>query len=358
MGMKILVINPGSTSTKIAMYDEETRLWDESIEHPLVEQRKYARILDQVDMRFRFVAEAVSAHGHSLSDLAAVVSRGGPFARVARGAYEIDDAMLEKMQTDPIDHHASNIGMAIAWKIACQEEIKAYIYDAVTVDEMLPICRIVGMKNMERRGQGHNLNMRASALKLCRELGWRMDKKKILVAHLGGGISIGLYVNGRIIDMISDDEGAFAPERAGGLPGFQLIDLCFEAGMTKEEVLRRFQRAGGLIDLLGTTDTREVERRIKDGDDTAKLVYDAMALSVAKNLAKLAPVSKGGINDIVLTGGIAYSTHFTDMVTARIGFLAPVYVLPGENEIEALAFGCLRVLRGEEGARRYEDPRA
>jgi butyrate kinase len=355
MGKKILVINPGSTSTKIAMYEDETRLWDESIEHPLAELKKYKAILDQVDMRFLLVAEAVGAHGYTLSDLAAVVSRGGPFAKVERGAYEVDEVMLEKMRTDPIDQHASNTGMAIAWKIAQQEGIKAYIYDAVTVDEMIPICRIVGMKGMARRGQGHNLNMHAAALKLCREQGWKIEEKIILVTHLGGGISVGLYAGGRIIDMISDDEGSFAPERAGGLPGFQLIDLCYDEGLTKKEVLHRYQRAGGLISLLGTTDTREVERRIQAGDEEAKLVYEAMALSVAKNLAKLAPVSNGKIDAVVLTGGIAYSAYFTGMVKERIAFLAPVHILPGENEIEALALGCLRVLRGEEKAKIFEN---
>ncbi|GHU64289.1 putative butyrate kinase [Clostridia bacterium] len=354
MGKKILVINPGSTSTKIAMYEDEERLWDESIGHPLEELKKYKAILDQVDMRFALVSEAVIKHGYSFPDLDAVVSRGGPFAKVERGAYEVDEAMLEKMRTDPIDQHASLTGMEIAWKIAQKAGIKAYIYDAVTVDEMLPVCRIVGMKGMSRHGQGHNLNMHAAALKLCREQGWSIEEKNILVTHLGGGISVGLYADGRIIDMISDDEGAFGPERAGDLPNFQLIGLCFEEGITKEEVLRRFQRAGGLISLLGTTDTRKAERRIRDGDEYAKLVYEAMALSVAKNLAKLAPVVNGKIDAIVLTGGIAHSEYFTGMVKERIGFLAPVYILPGENEMEALAFGGLRVLNREEKAKKFE----
>ena len=354
MGMKILVINPGSTSTKIAMYEDEDSLWSESIEHPLEDLKKYSSILDQVDMRLCLVSEAVATHGYKLADLDAVVSRGGPFAKVERGAYEINEAMLEKMRTDPIDQHASNTGMAIAQKIASQAGIKAYIYDAVTVDEMISICRVVGMKGMSRRGQGHNLNMRAAALKLCGQKGWDINEKNILVTHLGGGISCGLYASGRIIDMISDDEGSFAPERAGGLPNFQLIDLCFEEGITKGEVLRRFQRAGGLISLLDTNDTREVELRIMNGDEEAKLVYEAMALSVAKNLAKLAPVVDGKLDAIVLTGGIAYSEYFTGMVNDRIAFLAPVFVLPGENEIEALAFGCLRVLRGEEASRVFE----
>jgi len=353
MGKRILVINPGSTSTKIAMYDGEERLWDESIEHSLDEIKKYASILDQVDMRFALVEKTVTGKGYSLSGLDAVMSRGGPFAKVESGAYEIDEAMLERMRTDPIDQHASNTGMEIAYRIAVREGIKAYIYDAVTVDEMIPLTRVVGMKSMSRHGQGHNLNMRAAALRLCREQGWDYYEKSILVTHLGAGITLSLHLNGRIVDMISDDEGPFAPERAGGLPNFQLIDLCFEEGMTRAEVLRRFQRAGGLISLIGTSDTREVERRIEEGDEEARLVYEAMALAVAKNIAKLSVVPAGKVDAIVLTGGIAYSKYFTFMVEERVSSIAPVYILPGENEMEALALGCLRVLNGQEKAKRY-----
>ncbi|MCL2492602.1 MAG: butyrate kinase [Clostridiales bacterium] len=355
MGKKILVINPGSTSTKIAMYNDEECLWGESIEHSLDDLKKYANILDQVDMRHELVIKAITEKGHALSELDAVMSRGGPFAKVETGAYEVDETMLEKMRKDPIDQHASSIGMEIAYRIANLEGIKAYIYDAVTADEMIPLARVVGMKGMARHGQGHNLNMRAAALRLCREQGWDYYEKSILAVHLGSGITLSLHVNGRVADMISDDEGPFAPERAGGLPNFQLIDLCFEEGMTRKEVLRRFQRAGGLISLLGTSDTREVEQRIEAGDKEAGLVYEAMALTVAKNIAKLSVLTCGRIDAIVLTGGIAYSERFTSMVTPRVSFIAPVHILPGENEMEALALGCLRVLTGQEKAKRYRN---
>ena len=355
MGKKILVINPGSLSTKIAMYEDEEKLWGEEIEHSLEELKKYPHILDQVDMRDALIEKAVEEKGYKLTDLDAVMSRGGPFARVQSGAYEINEAMLHRMRTNPIDQHASNTGMAIAYAIAQRVGVKAYIYDAITVDETIPVVRVVGMKCMERRGQGHNLNMRAAALRLCDEKGWDYRGKTILVAHLGGGITLSLHLNGRIVDIISDDEGPFSPQRAGGLPNFQLINLCFEEGMTKSEVLRRFQKVGGWIDLLGTTDRREVERRIDAGDEYAALVYEAMALSVAKNLAKLSVVANGKVDAIILTGGIAHAERFTDMVRERVEFIAPVTVYPGEREMEALARGCLRVLRGEEEAKIYED---
>jgi butyrate kinase len=354
MNEKILVINPGSTSTKIALFDGETQLWNVSIEHALEDLSGFDTIIDQLDMRYNLVVKALQEKGYKLSDLAVVVSRGGPFARVESGAYEINEDMLETMKTNPIDQHASNIGMAIAHSIVKSQGIKAYIYDAVTMDEMLPIVRIVGLKEMARRGQGHNLNMRAAALKLCRDKGWNYNEKNLLVAHLGGGITFSLHSNGKTIDMISDDEGAFAPERAGGLPGFQLIDLCFDRGLSKKEVLRMIQRKGGMISHLGTADSREVEKRIDEGDGEARLVYEAMALHVAKNLAKLSVVVNGKIDAIILTGGIAYSEYFTRMIKNRVEFLAPVAILPGENEMDALAKGALRVLRGEERAHVYK----
>ncbi|MDR2156713.1 MAG: butyrate kinase [Clostridiales Family XIII bacterium] len=351
---KILVINPGSTSTKIAVYEDEQKVWGRNIEHTQEELSKYDAIIDQLDMRCGLVTGHVEAGGYELSAFDAVVSRGGPFARVRSGAYEVNGDMLATMRTCPIDQHASNIGMAIADKIRGTYGMPAFIYDAVTVDEMIPVARVVGLKEMSRRGQGHNLNMRAAALKVCADKDWRYSEKNLLVAHLGGGVTFSLHSGGRVVDMISDDEGSFAPERSGGLPGFQLIDLCFAEGATKKEVLRHIQRRGGLISLLGTPDSREVEKRIAEGDEEAKLVYEAMALSVAKNLAKLAPVVDGAIDAVILTGGIAFSDYFTSMVKRRVAFLGPVEILPGENEMDALAAGALRVLRGEEKAHVFE----
>jgi butyrate kinase len=358
MSEKILIINPGSTSTKIAMYDADKQLWAESIEHPLEELNKYDTINDQLDMRYNLVIETVNKKGDDFDDLATVVSRGGPFAAVKSGAYEVDEAMLKIARDNPINQHASNVGMAIAKKIADSLNLKAYIYDAVTVDEVVPVCRIVGWKDMDRHGQGHNLNMRAAAINTCLKNGWKYREKNIIVAHLGGGITLSLHSGGQIIDMISDDEGPFSPERAGGLPNFQLMNLCYSEEYDKKGIFKRFQRAGGLVDHLGTPDARKVEKMIEDGDTYAALVYDAMALAVAKNIAKLTVLVEGKIDAIVLTGGIAFSKKFTSMIVPRINFLAPVEILPGENEMEALAQGGLRILRGVEKAHIFSDEKA
>lgn len=350
MRNKILVINPGSTSTKIAMFDEEKCLWNKSISHSTEELAQYDTINDQVGMRHRLVVEQVLQMGDSLEELAAVVSRGGPIARFKSGAYVIDEKMLEIIRTHPLDQHASNTGAGIAYQIAREQGIQAYIYDAVTVDEMVPLTRITGLPEMERRGQGHNLNMRAAALAVCRKRNMDYYASNILVAHMGGGITLSLHHNGRIVDMISDDEGPFAPERAGGLPGFQLIDLCYSGKYDRVNMFKHVQRTGGLVAYFGTSDSREVEKRIAAGDEHASLIYEAMALAVAKNIAKLSVVVDGAVDCVALTGGIAYSELFTQMITKRISFLAPIEIIPGENEMQALYDGVKRVLRGEEKA--------
>jgi butyrate kinase len=358
MTKKILVINLGSTSTKIAVYHDQTRAWDASIAHTAAELAGFADIMDQADMRYDVVMRTLAGKGEDPAGLDAVVARGGPFASVESGAYEINDAVVDTTVNHPLDQHPSLCGMVIAHKIARDHGIKAYIYDGVTIDEMIPLVKITGLKAMMRLGRGHNLNMRAQALRWSRDNGFNYADKKILVAHLGGGITLSLHVGGKIIDMISDDEGPFTPERAGGLPYFQVVDMCFRPGAVKKDVMRQFQRKGGLIDHLGTADSREAEARIAAGDEYAALVYEAMALAVAKNVAKLSVVADGGVDVIILTGGIAHSAQFTGMIERRIRFIAPVVVMPGENEMEALAFGCLRVLTGEEEANVYVRPAA
>ncbi|MDR2366579.1 MAG: butyrate kinase [Deltaproteobacteria bacterium] len=353
MSEKILVLNPGSQSTKIAMYNGGERKWQKNIEHSIEELKKYPNVYDQTDMRYELIIKSVAENNDTLSDLSAVACRGGPVTVYKSGGYEVTDELIRLAREKPMSIHVSNAAMGIGKKIADSLGVKCYIYDGVTVDEMIPIVKVTGLKEMSRRGQGHTLNMRAAAIKLCEQNGWDYYAKNIAVAHLGGGITLSLHSNGVIIDMISDDEGPYSPERAGGLPGFQLINECFSGAYTEESMFKRIQRAGGLMAHLGVTDIREVEKRISDGDQKAKLVYEAMALNVAKNLAKLAVTVKGQIDSFVLTGGIAYSEYFCGMVIDYIQFLAPVSVLPGENEMDALAFGVARILKGEEKPNKF-----
>ena len=357
MAEKILVVNPGSTSTKIALFDGEAEVWKENISHSREELARYGSVCGELALRYPLVRETAARHGLRPEELAAVAARGGPIAPLHSGAYEVNDEMVETIRTHPQDQHASLLGALIAYRIARETGKKAYIYDAVSVDELLPECRITGLPAVERRGQGHNLNMRAAALKLCRQEGWDYGERTLLVAHLGGGITVSLHQNGRIADIISDEDGCFSPERAGLLPLTQLVELCYSGRYDREGLIRLLKGQGGLVAWLGTNDTREAERRIRAGDRRAELVYGAMALNVAKNIARLAPVCCGRVDRIVLTGGIAYSEYFTGLVIPRVAWLAPVTVLPGENEMQALADGVLRVLRGEEKAREYHDVR-
>lgn len=348
---RLLILNPGSTSTKLAVYEEENPLFTQTIAHSPEELAQFGCVAEQYGFRRKVTIDCLSEHGVPLDTLTAVVSRGGLLPPIEAGAYAINEDMVWQLKNHPRNEHASNVGAIIAFDIAAQLGIPAYIYDGVTVEELTPINKITGLPSMLRKGMGHNLNTRAAALRYARECGKPYDKLTLIVAHLGGGISVNLHHNGRIEDFISDEEGPFSPERAGGLPMFDVIRKCYEPGMTYKSMMKLVKTQGGLMAHLNTTDSRMVEQLIDDGDEHARLVYDAMILNIAKNIGKLAPGVCGRIDAIVLTGGIAYSRYVTKALADYVSFIAPVVVYPGENEMQALAMGGLRVLRGEETAK-------
>ncbi|MFA6775292.1 MAG: butyrate kinase, partial [Sphaerochaetaceae bacterium] len=352
---KILVINPGSTSTKIALFDGEREAWKKSIDHDRSELGKYPTVYDQIDMRYQLVMEELKTHDVDPSELSAIAARGGPIAPMEGGAYEVNDEMVDVIFHRPQDLHVSIIAAVIGLKIARKIGKKAYIYDAVSVDEMDHVLKITGLPEMYRRGQGHNLNMRAAALKYCDTVGKDYHKTTLIVSHLGGGISVSLHKNGRIIDIINDEDGCFAPERAGCVPQTQLVNLCYGGKFSNKEMLRHLKGDAGLVAWLGTNDTRDVEKMISEGNEKARIVYEAMALNVARNIGKEAPVCHGKVDQIILTGGIAYSEMFTRMIIDDVSWISPVSIIPGENEMEALAFGVLRVLRGQERAKEFHE---
>lgn len=353
---EILVINPGSTSTKIAWYRDKQPLWKESIEHSAAQLAQYPTVFDQLSMRTQLILDAMTRRGAKPADLSAVMARGGLLPPLASGAYEVNAEMLYTLRHHAVNEHASNLGAAIAQRIAEAGGVRAYIYDPVTVDEMSDLVRITGLADIRRHGQGHNLNMRAAALRWCEENKTSYRCSTLIAAHLGGGITLSLHHNGRIEDMISDDEGAFSPERAGEIPSYKLLKKIGDEHLDYAAAMKCLQRNGGLMSHFGTADTRVIEQRALGGDAHAKLVYDAMALSVARCVAKLAVVVDGHVDAIILTGGIAWSQYFTGEIARRVRFIAPVSIIPGENEMEALAKGALRVLRGEEQARVYHGP--
>ena len=355
MNEKILVINPGSTSTKVAVYEGENLKWLENIPHTQAELKNYEKVYDQLEMRASLIRTLLKTRGDALDSFGAIASRGGNMPPVKTGAYQITDYMVDCLKHRPIDEHAANVGAGIALELAREAGIDAYTYDALTVDEMLPVNTITGLKGVRRPARGHNLNTRAAALKLCEDKGLDYERTNIIVAHLGGGITINLQSKGRIIDVIMDEEGPFSPERAGGMPTYAIVKMAFSGDRDRKELMRQLQRKGGMLSYFGTADMREIEKMIAEGNEEAALVYQAMALSVAKNIAKIAPVVKGKIDHIALTGGLAYSKMFTDEIIQSVEFIAPVTIIPGENEMPALAAGALRVLRGREKARALED---
>jgi butyrate kinase len=353
MGYKILSINPGSTSTKIAVYDDENCIFSESISHPAEELALFKNLIDQLDLRKQYVEKSIKDHDLILSELSAVVGRGGQLKPMKSGGYMVTQEMLDELRSERTRPHASNLGALIAYSIAKPLGVPAYIYDAVSSDEFKDIAHITGIPGIVRESFCHVLNAKASARKAAAQMGVTYTEKNFIVAHLGGGISISVHEKGRIVDAIQADGGPFSTERAGSVPLGYVIDLCYSGGYTKKELLDLLNRDSGLKGLLGTNDCRIIETRITNGDEHARLIYEAEAYQIAKGIGEMYPVLSGDIDAIILTGGMAYSEYITEKVTQYVQKLAPVIVFPGENEMEALTLGALRILHGEEQYRTY-----
>lgn len=350
---KILAINPGSTSTKVAIYEDEKELFIEVIRHSESELSKYDRIQDQYSFRKNVVKELLIKYNFNINNLSAIVGRGGLLKPVKSGAYSVNEIMVDRLMNNPLIEHASNLGALIANDLAKEIGIKAYIYDSVAVDELEPYAKVTGIPEIQRLSHGHALNMRAAALKTADSLNKPYNDCRLIVAHLGGGFTTSLHVGGKMIDIVGDEEGAFSPERPGGLQVRQVAAFVLSWTGDKAELKKKLRGNTGLKALLGTVDLIEVEKMIKEGNKYAKLVYEAMAYQVAKGIGAMAAAAGGKIDRIVLTGGIAYSQCFTGLISEYVSFIAPIEILAGENEMKSLSMGILRVLRGQEEAREY-----
>jgi butyrate kinase len=348
MGFSILAVNPGSTSTKIALYENEAQVFFEQAEHSDEDFAGYSDVLDQLDFRLEVIHTVLSKHRIDLSRLSAVVGRGGLLPPVNAGGYLVNERLKNVILSGKLSPHASNLGALLADRIAAPLGIPAYIYDSVSSHEFREIAMITGIPEFLRHSQCHVLNSKAMSRKVAEKHGRRYEELNLIVAHLGGGISISAHEKGRIIDAIGDDAGPFSPERTGSLPLLYIVDLCYSGQYTKREMVRKIRGMGGIKALLGTHDCRLVEKMIAEGNEKAKLVYEAEAYQIAKGIGELTPVLSGNIDYIVLTGGLAHSAMMTGMIAERVRFIAPVEIMPGEVEMEALAYGALRILRGEE----------
>ena len=348
MDYKILVINPGSTSTKIALFENDKELFNENVVHPQEEIEKFEGLIQQIPMRQKHVVEALGKHGYRVCDLSVVMGRGGLFPPIRAGGYKVNQVMLDLVLQEKISPHASNLGAVIADGIAKEAGVSAYIYDAESSDEFLDVVRITGMKEVLRKSFCHVLNSKAVSRWYAESINKKYEEINLIVAHLGGGITISAHRKGSIIDSYSDDNGPFAPERSGGVPLLDVIELCYSGEFTKKEMQKKVRGLGGMRDLLGTSDGREISRRMDEGDEQAILVMEALAYQVAKGIASLGPILKGEFDAIILTGGLANNSFLVDKIKEYAGWLGKIEILPGEHEMEALAMGGLRIVRDNE----------
>lgn len=347
MGFKILAINPGSTSTKVALYDEERPSLDLTLRHTAEQIARYTNIIDQLGWRREMILTALSEHGFDIMQLSAVIGRGGLVRPIPAGVYEVNEAMRRDL-TNATMEHASNLGGLLAAEIAAMAGVKAYIADPVVVDEMEDVARLSGHPDCPRKSIFHALNQKATARLHCDRIGIVYEKANLVVAHLGGGISVAAHKQGRVVDVNNalDGDGPFAPDRAGSIPSSELIKICFSGQYTKEELLKFISSKGGLVAYLGTNSVIQVMERIAEGDQRARKVLDAMCYNVVKQIGAMAAALSGSVQAIVLTGGIAYNEPVVEYIRERCSFIAPVTVYPGENELEALVTNALVVLRG------------
>lgn len=352
---RILVINPGSTSTKIGVFDNDRSIFEKTIRHDSDTINSYKNIIDQYEFRKNTILETLHEEGINISKLSAVCGRGGLLRPIEGGTYSVNEQMLNDLRIGYAGQHASNLGGIIAYEIAKGLNIPSYIVDPVVVDEMEPIAKISGFAMFERTSIFHALNQKAVARRVAKELNKKYEDMNLIIAHMGGGITVGVHKAGKVIDVNNGlhGDGPFSPERAGTVPAGDLISLCFSGEYYREEIMKMLVGQGGLVGYLGTNDAVKVEKMIADGDEKAKLVYDAMSYQVAKEIAAGSAVLSGKVDAIILTGGLAYGKGFVDSIANRVNWIADVIVQPGENELQALAEGALRVLTGEEKAKVY-----
>lgn len=355
--MKILAINPGSTSTKIAVYDDLKECFTSVIRHSVDELSKYHNMADQYDFRKEIIVKTLKENNINVATLDAVVGRGGLIKPIPSGVYRVNHAMLDDLRIGYMGEHASNLGGILAWEIAkySKNPDNAFIVDPVVVDELDEIARYSGRPELPRISIFHALNQKAVARRYARNVGVRYRELNLIIAHLGGGITVGVHKNGRVIDVNNglDGEGPFSPERAGTLPAGALAKLCFSGKYQLHEVRKMITGNGGLVAYLGTNDASEVEKRIAKGDEKAKIVYSAMAYQIAKEIGACAAVLAGKVDAIILTGGLAFSDMLVNMIKERVEFISKVEVYAGEDEMLALTENVYYALKGDLPIKEY-----
>lgn len=353
---KILAINPGSTSTKIALYENEVLIKQTNLHHTIEELQKLDGISEQFEFRKQIVVDTLSKSGHDIKSVDVVIGRGGLLKPIHSGVYEVNEPMVRDLMSGQYGVHAANLGGLLALDIARRIGVKAYIADPVVVDELCDVARVTGLPQIERRSVFHALNQKAVARKYAAQNGLKYDDLNLIVVHLGGGISIGAHHKGEVVDVNNalDGDGPFSPERSGSLPVGDFVDLATSGEYTNSQLRAMITGHGGIVAHLNTNDVREVEEAVRQGDLRAKLILDAMAYNVSKCIGAKAVVLKGRVDAIILTGGIAHSEYVCNYVKSMTSYIADVVVSPGENELEALAYNALMALNGKIEVMQYE----
>lgn len=355
MAYKLLIINPGSTSTKIGVYEDEKQILEETLRHSTEEIARYASIFEQFEFRKEVILSVLKAKNFDINTLDAVVGRGGMLKPIEGGTYNVNEAILEDLKVGVQGQHASNLGGILANEIAKGLNIPAYIVDPVVVDELKDVARITGLAEIKRKSIFHALNQKAVAKRYAKENNKKYEELNLIVAHMGGGVSVGAHHYGKVIDVNNtlDGEGPFSPERAGGLPTGDLIKLCYSGEYTYEEMKKRINGKGGFNSLRNSNDVRKLVEDSLAGDKQAVELVDAFVYNLAKEIGKNAAVLKGKVDAIIITGGIAYNKIIIDKISEYVSFIAPLTVYPGEDELLALAQGAINVLSGKEKAKNY-----
>ncbi|MBQ6806375.1 MAG: butyrate kinase [Lachnospiraceae bacterium] len=355
MAVKSLIINPGSTSTKIGVFEDETLLFEETLRHSTEEIAQYASIVDQKDFRKNIIINLLNEKDFDINSLNMVVGRGGMLKPIPGGTYAVSDDLLEDLKIGKQGQHASNLGGILAREIADSIGVPSYIVDPVVVDELEPTSRYSGVPELPRTSVFHALNQKAVAKRYAKEVGKAYDSLNLVVVHMGGGVSVGAHKLGKVVDVFNalDGDGAFSPERAGAVPSGALIKMCFSGQYTEKEIYKKIVGNGGFNAYCGTNDMRDVEKMVNNGDTKAAEIREAFITQVAKDIGSMACVLNGKVDQIIVTGGIAYDKVVVAGLKERAGWIAPMTIYPGEDELLALVQGGLRVLNGEEEAMKY-----
>ena len=356
MAYKLLIINPGSTSTKIGVYEGEKEVLEETLRHSAEEILKYDTIFDQLDFRKEVILKVLKEKGIDINELDAVVGRGGMLKPIEGGTYEVNEAMVEDLKVGVQGPHASNLGGILSNEIAKEIGKRAFIVDPVVVDEMEDVARLSGVPELPRKSKFHALNQKAVAKRYAKEHNTSYEDVNLIVVHMGGGVSVGAHKKGRVIDVNNalDGDGPFSPERAGGVPSGELLEMCFSGKYSKEEVYKKLVGKGGFVAYANTNDARDLIKLSQEGDEKGSLIFNAFIYQIAKEIGSMAVVLDGEVNAIVLTGGIAYSDYVTNAINKKVKWIAPMVVYGGEDELLALAQGAIRVLDGVEEAKVYK----